>query len=205
FGGPSHLDTLDPKPLAPSGIRGEFASIATNVPGIQVTEHLPRLSRLADRYALVRSVHHNRSSHNPGAYYSLTGRQPLIDKVTLNASATDFPHPGSVVSYLDRGPKAVPPFVALPTMIADGPSPPPGEFEGFLGKTHDPLWVLRDPNAADFNVEELSLPAGIDRGRVAERRDVLRELDARSRLADRFAAVRGMNDYQARAIDLLTS
>src|SRR5437899_2972971 len=118
FGGPSHLDTFDPKPLAPSGIRGEFASISTNVSGIRVTEHLPRLARLADKYVLVRSVHHNRSSHNPGAYSSLTGRAPLIDRVTLNASATDFPHPGSVVSYLDQTARQVPAFVSLPTMIA---------------------------------------------------------------------------------------
>lgn len=205
FGGPSQLETFDPKPDAPEEIRGAFGSIPTPVPGVRVTEHLPRLARLADRYALVRSVHHRSSSHNPGAYYSLTGREPLINKVTLNASATDFPHPGSVVSYLDRRPRKVPPFVSLPTMIADGPFRTPGEFAGFLGKMHDPLWVLRDPNAKDFNVEEMSLPAGVDVDRVAERKEMWHELDARSRLADRVAAVRGMNDYQARALDLLTS
>src|SRR5205823_12260718 len=199
FGGPSHLDTLDPKPLAPSGIRGEFASIATNVPGIQVTEHLPRLARLADKYALIRSVHHNRSSHNPGAYYSLTGREPLIDRVTLNASATDFPHPGSVVSYLDQTARQVPAFVSLPTMIADGPFRTPGEFAGFLGKKHDPLWVLRDPNAAEFKVGELMLPDGVDVTRVADRKAIQADLAGLSRLADR-SAVQGMQDYQARAI-----
>src|SRR6266851_2402129 len=97
FGGPSHLDTFDPKPNAPREIRGEFAAISTKVPGIQVSEHLPRLARVADKYALIRSVHHNRSNHNSGAYFSLTGREPLVDIVTANASATDFPHPGSVV------------------------------------------------------------------------------------------------------------
>ncbi|HEV3261031.1 MAG TPA: DUF1501 domain-containing protein [Gemmataceae bacterium] len=205
FGGPSHLDTFDPKPQAPREIRGEFAAIRTRVPGIQVTEHLPRLARIADRFALVRSVHHNRSSHNPGAYYSLTGREPLIDIVTLNASAVDFPHPGAVVSYLDRKKRAVPAFVSLPTMIADGPFRTPGEFAGFLGKMHDPLWVLRNPNMPDFSAADLTLPPGVDRGRVADRQAVLKELDARSRLADTVAAVKGMRDYQARAVDLLTS
>jgi hypothetical protein len=205
FGGPSQLESFDPKPDAPAEIRGEFGSIPTCVPGIRVTEHLPRLARMADRYALIRSVHHKSSSHNPGAYYSLTGREPLINKVTLNASATDFPHPGSVVSYLDRSERKVPPFVSLPTMIADGPFRTPGEFAGFLGKMHDPLWVLRDPNAADFNVEELSLPADLDVDRVSERKSVLADLDARSRLADQIAAVRGMHEYQARAMSLLTS
>src|SRR5205823_8240563 len=205
FGGPSHLDTLDPKPLAPSGIRGEFASIATNVPGIQVTEHLPRLARLADKYALIRSVHHNRSSHNPGAYYSLTGREPLIDRVTLNASATDFPHPGSILSHLDQTARQVPAFVSLPTMIADGPFRTPGEFAGFLGKKHDPLWVLRDPNSRDFNVDDLTLPPGVDNLRLADRQAVWKELDVRSQLADELAAVQGMQEYQARAVDLLTA
>jgi hypothetical protein len=205
FGGPSHLDTFDPKPSAPREIRGEFTPIRTRVPGVLITEHLPRLAGLADTYALVRSVHHTRSSHNPGAYYSLTGREPLNTAVTANAAATDFPHPGSIVAALDRGERKVPPFVALPTMIADGPFRTPGEFAGFLGKMYDPLWVLADPNAADFNVEQLTLPAELDVTRVQERRVILQELDARSRLAERLAAVGGMNAYRSRAIDLLTS
>jgi hypothetical protein len=205
FGGASHLDSFDPKPSAPREIRGEFAAIKTNVPGMLVSEHLPRMARIADKFALVRSVHHTRSSHNPGAYYSLTGREPLTDLVTANASATDFPHPGSVVASLAPSQRKVPPFVALPTMIADGPFRTPGEFAGFLGKIYDPLWVLADPNAADFNVEQLTLPAELDVERVHERRSILSELDAKSRLADRVAAVEGMKAYRGRAIDLLTS
>jgi hypothetical protein len=205
FGGASHLDTFDPKPSAPREIRGEFATIKTRVPGILVSEHLPRLARIADRFALVRSVHHTRSSHNPGAYYSLTGREPLSDLVTANASATDFPHPGSVVDYLDRDERKVPPFVSLPTMIADGPFRTPGEFAGFLGKIYDPLWVLADPNATDFNVEQLTLPGELDVERVHERSSILRQLDAQSRMAERVAAVQGMKAYRGRAIDLLTS
>ncbi len=205
FGGPSHLDTFDPKPSAPREIRGEFAAIKTNVPGTLVSEHLPRLSRLADTFALVRGVHHTRSSHNPGAYYSLTGREPLTDLVTANAAATDFPHPGSIVDYLSEKKTKTPPFVALPTMIADGPFRTPGEFAGFLGKVYDPLWILADPNAADFNVEQLTLPAELDVERVQERRSILQELDAKSRLAERVTAVQGMNAYRGRAIDLLTS
>src|SRR5262245_35266469 len=217
FGGPSHIDTFDPKPQAPHEIRGEFATIPTRVVGMQVIEHLPLLARCADKIALIRSVQHNRSNHNSGAYYSLTGRQPLIDIVTANASAVDFPHPGSIVSYLspqlpspDRkggreGSGVVPASVALPTMIADGPFRTPGEFAGFLGKIHDPLWVLHDPNSPGFNVDELSLPPGVDGHRIEHRQEVLRDLDNRSRLADRLAAVKGMTEYQTRAVDLLTS
>jgi hypothetical protein len=207
FGGPSHIDTFDPKPEAPLEIRGEFKSIPASVPGVEICEHLPRLAAMADRYALIRSVHHNRSSHNPGAYYSLTGREPLVDRVTLNASADDFPHPGSVTDYLlaRRGFRSqVPVFVSLPTMIADGPFRTPGEFAGLLGKKHDPLFITRDPNAPDFNVAELALPSGIGVERVEDRRALLAQVSALSRLGE-AAAVKGMSAYQARALDLLTS
>jgi hypothetical protein len=150
-------------------------------------------------------VHHNRSSHNPGAYYSLTGREPLLDLVTLNASATDFPHPGSIVACLDRETHRVPPFVSLPTMIADGPFRTPGEFAGFLGKMYDPLWVLKDPNAVDFEVPEFTLPAGVEVTRLDDRRAIQKELDALSQLADQSAAVQGLKAYQTRALELLTS
>ena len=205
FGGPSHLDTFDPKPNAPREIRGEFAVIPTTVPGIQVTEHLPRLARLTDKYALIRSVRHNRSAHNSGAYYSLTGREPLIDIVTANAAATDFPHPGSVVAYLGGSNGKVPPFVSLPTMIADGPFRTPGEFAGLLGKMYDPLWVLGNPNSPSFDATDFTLPAEVNVERVEDRRAILHELDERSRLADREAVVQGMDAYRARAMDLLTS
>jgi hypothetical protein len=205
FGGASHIDTFDPKPNAPSGVRGEFKTIQSKTPGLLVTEHLPKLAARSDLYAVVRSVRHTRSAHNSGAYYSLTGREPLVDIVTANASATDFPHPGSVVDYLDRSTKEVPSFVALPTMIADGPFRTPGEFAGLLGKAHDPLWILKDPNAADFKVTELAPPSGVDVARIADRKAIQEGLANLSDLAARSEEVRGMRDYQARALDLLTS
>lgn len=205
FGGASHLDTFDPKPDAPDGIRGEFGTIESNVPGRPICEHLPKLAQMSDRYALVRSVHHKSSSHNPGAYVSLTGRESLINIVTLNASANDFPHPGSVVDYLDDEVRDVPTSVALPTMIADGPFRTPGEFAGFLGRKYDPLWVLKDPNSKNFSVEELTLPESIGVDRLEDRQQTLSKLSALSRLAETSANVQGMSDYQARAVDLLTS
>lgn len=205
FGGPSHFETFDPKPDAPREIRGEFKPIDSNVPGIQVCEHLPQLARLADKYSLVRSVHHTSSSHNPGAYHSLVGVRPPINIVTLNAAATDFPHPGSILDYLDREKRPVPAFVSLPHMIADGPFRTPGEFAGFLGKMYDPLWVLKDPNSADFKVNELSLPGEVDVQRIHDRKAILDSLAAVSKLGDKAAAVSGMAAYQQRALDLLSS
>jgi hypothetical protein len=209
FGGPSHIDTFDPKPEAPAEIRGPFRVIPTNVPGVRFAEHLPRLARIFDRFAVVRSVNHRASSHNSAAYYSLTGHQPLIDIVTANASATDVPAYGSVVAYLHGqgggATRKVPPFVALPTMIADGPFRTPGEFAGFLGKAYDPLFVTSDPNSPAFNVNEMTLPAGVSAERARDRDAMLHDLEGLSRLADRAAAVRGMSAHHARALGILTS
>ncbi len=205
FGGPSHLETFDAKPDAPAEVRGEFKAIKSKTPGLLVTEHLPKLAARSDMYAVVRSVAHNKSSHNSGAYYSLTGREPLINIVTANAAATDFPHPGSIVDRFRPAEGKVPSFVSLPTMIADGPFRTPGEFAGLLGKAHDPLWVLNDPNADDFKVTELAPPVGVDVGRLADRKAIQADLAGLSDLADRTADVRGMRDYQARALDILTS
>ena len=205
FGGASHLDTFDLKPEAPAEIRGEFKAISTNVSGRLICEHLPKLANLADQYSLVRSVHHKSSSHNPGAYVALTGREPLVNIVTLNAAATDFPHPGSIVDYLDRTPRKLPTSVSLPTMIADGPFRTPGEFAGFLGKRHDPVWVLKDPNSKEFNVDELKLPTDVSVDRIRDRQHTLDQLSQLSELADSIAEVRGIAEYQGRAIDLVSS
>ena len=205
FGGASHHDTFDMKPDAPAEIRGEFKPIKSAVAGRPVCEHLPKLARMADRYSLVRSVGHKSSSHNPGAYVSLTGRESLVNIVTLNASAHDFPHPGSIVDYLDHARRDVPTSIALPTMIADGPFRTPGEFAGLLGRRYDPVWVLKDPNSKDFNVDELKLPSGVDVTRINDRQQSLQKLNALSQLADQTADIKGLTEYQARAVQLLTS
>src|SRR5262245_4767116 len=206
FGGASHLDSFDPKPDAPVEIAGEFKPIATSVPGVQVIEHLPRLAKLADKFTLVRSVHHRTSNHNSAAYYSLTGHQPLIDIVTANASAHDFPAYGSVVDKFAPTTGKVPTAVSLPTMIADGPFRTPGEFAGLLGKMHDPLFITQDPNSRGFDVEELTLPSDLTFERVDDRKELLAAVDAKSRFGDRHeAALGGVDAYHERAFSLLTS
>ncbi|HWB10488.1 MAG TPA: DUF1501 domain-containing protein [Pirellulales bacterium] len=205
FGGPSQFETFDPKPDAPAEIRGEFGTIATRNPQLVIGEHLPKLADLADKFALVRSVHHDRANHNSGAYYSLTGRRPQVDLVTSNAAATDFPAPGAVIDYLRQDQPLVPTAVSLPTMIADGPFRTPGEFAGFLGKLHDPLFITQNPDDPKFSVEQLALPEGVSVDRLRDRRQILSRLSTMARLGEKFAAVRDMDAYQQRAVDLLTS
>ena len=100
YGGPSHLDTLDPKPDAPAEIRGDYRTIATSVPGVRICEHLPRTARLLDRVALVRSLHHPMRNHNSAAAEALTGRTPAGgDQELLTDDPRGLPTLGSAVSY----------------------------------------------------------------------------------------------------------
>jgi hypothetical protein len=138
-GGPSQLDTLDPKPAAPSDVRGPFRPIHTNVPGIDLCEHFPLMARMADRYALVRSVHHHEAPIHE------TGHQ-LMQTGFLFRGGQEYPHYGSVVSHL-RGPTATgaPPFVVLPWPIGyTGVSVSHGQTAGYLDASHAPFVLQAD-------------------------------------------------------------
>ena len=121
WGGLSHLDSLDPKPDAESGIRGTFRPIKTTVPGIQVSEHLPQFARTMQEWAIVRSVHHNAPSHRSGAYWNLTGHEPPNLSGNWPASRADWPSIGSMVwEALGDGHGPIPGTVALPYTLYDG-------------------------------------------------------------------------------------
>jgi hypothetical protein len=140
-GGMSQLDTFDPKPNAPVEIRGEFRSIATTVPGTRVCEHLPRLARLADRFAIVRSMSHDDVDHGSASYLALTGQFHSRKSSNPPPTPTDFPTYGAVV-------KRVQPSTHFPctAVHVNGPlltpvEAGPGQFGGFLGRAHEPLII----------------------------------------------------------------
>jgi uncharacterized protein (DUF1501 family) len=139
-GGPSQLDTWDLKPHAPAEVRGPFRPIRTNVPGVQIGEHFPLMATRADRYAIVRSVHHEAAPiHETGHQLMQTGR--------LSRGGQDYPHYGAVLSRL-RGPRAdgVPASVVLPAPIGNtGVSISHGQGAGHLGAGHEPLVLRTDP------------------------------------------------------------
>jgi uncharacterized protein (DUF1501 family) len=139
-GGPSQLDTWDLKPDAPEGVRGPFRPIRTNVPGLDIGEPFPRMARLADRYAVVRSVHHK------AAPIHETGHQ-LMQSGFLCRGGREHPHYGAVLSHLrGAGPGGVPPFVVLPGPIGNtGVSVGHGQSAGYLGGDHEPLILTGDP------------------------------------------------------------
>jgi uncharacterized protein (DUF1501 family) len=141
-GGPSHIDTWDPKPDAPDNVRGPFRPIRTNVPGIDIGEHFPRMAAVTDRYALLRSVHHKSAPvHETGHQLMQTGR--------LCTNDFEHPHYGSVVSCLKGPAEGMPPFAVLPGPIGNtGISVGHGQTAGYLGAAHEPA----GPPALDIDV-----------------------------------------------------
>ncbi len=203
WGGPSHLDMFDMKPDAPEGIRGPYKPISSSADGIQVSEKLPRTAKVMDKVALVRSVNHTMKNHNSAGYYALTGHAPPSDDQRLRDSLELFPGYGSMVDRLAPSSGELPTAISYPHIIADG-SATPGQHASFLGKKHDPLLVLQDPNSPGFSLPELSLPQGVTFERMQARRELQQLVDAQSRLMD-SAAARGMDGYYERAMSMLQS
>ena len=204
WGGPSHLETFDMKPDGPENSRGQFKPISSNVPGLQVCELLPRFAQVMDRVSVVRSMTHTFKNHNPPGYYGITGHAPPADDQRLRDTPDLFPHYGAVVDHLAPSPKEIPSFVAMPAVIRDG-SAVPGQHGSFLGKKHDPLLILDDPNGPEFRLPELSLPEGITQERLLDRRSLLESIDQQVGLAERLAAARGIGEYHERAFSMLSS
>ncbi|MBA4063222.1 MAG: DUF1501 domain-containing protein [Isosphaera sp.] len=196
-GGPSHLDLWDPKPDAPAEVRGEFGTIPTSVPGVRFGEHLPKFAARMHHCTLIRSMYHTvNNAHAAAVYCALTGH----DRGEIGGGARPDDHPcvGAVLGTRRPPEAAVVPHVLLPFITKEGAGgpPQPGFFGGWLGKTHDPLVILRNPNDPGFGLPELTLGPDITPDRF----------DARRRLADGFAAARGDADgVRARAFDLLTA
>jgi hypothetical protein len=201
-GGPTHLDTFDPKPDAPVEIRGEFRPIATNVPGIEICDHFPRLARMADKFTLIRSLVGFRDDHN--THWCTTGWEshPPMDSSPIVAGfpAGDWPSLGSVLSRR-LGPRVpgVPACVDLTPKDADARfilRTPPGQ-PGYLGVAHAGF----EAQAVDRSNIMLT---GIDPRRLGDRRALLASFDGFRRQVDAGFAD-GIDLYQRQAFDVLTS
>ena len=167
-GGPSHIDTWDPKPEAPEEVRGPFHPAATNVPGMRITEIFPRMARHADRFSLIRSVYHTATAvHDTGHQMMQTGR--------LFSGGIEHPHIGCVLGYVKGQRGEVPAHVLLPRPIGrTGGNLPHGQNAGYLGRQHDPFILNADPAVPNFRVPDLLPPSYISAVR-AERRQRMRE------------------------------
>ncbi|WP_425613978.1 DUF1501 domain-containing protein [Anatilimnocola sp. NA78] len=197
-GGASHLETFDPKPDAPSDYRGPFASCQTNVPGIRIGELLPQLAKIADKYALLRSVAHTGGGHPAGSLQVLGGDPDAQDK-----DKAVFPDWMSVVNYLRRDKtRSVPNYVAVN---------PVDHYDGFgiagptyLGPTYEAFKVVGDPNQPSFAVPNIGLHA--DQHEVLNRRLGLRKsLDRLQHDLDSSGKMAAVDQFESQAINLLTS
>src|SRR5438876_362708 len=166
-GGPSHIDTWDPKPKAPAEVRGPFQPIATSEPGIQISEIFPKMARHFDNISLIRSVYHTATAvHDTGHQLMQTGR--------LFTGAIEHPHAGCVLGYLKGQRGEVPAHVLMPRPIGrTGGNMPHGQNAGYLGKQYDPFVLNADPSDPKFKVTDLLPPEYISAIR-AERRQKMR-------------------------------
>jgi uncharacterized protein (DUF1501 family) len=204
-GGPSHLDTFDPKPDAPEGIRGEFHPIDTKAPGVRICEHLPGLAARAEKLAIVRSLSHGHTNHLNATHWVLTGHaQPgaFFDKI---ASRDDYPCYASALEYIRPRQDGTPSGVMLPTFLMEGPLIWPGQHAGFLGPRFDPWQIRQDPNRPDFHEDNLSLPVGFSIERLQHRRDLLGALSAQCDALGALAEKDPWASQRALAYSLLLS
>ncbi len=204
-GGPPHQDMFDMKPEAPEGIRGEYKPIATNVPGLEICEYMPRLARMMDKFAVIRSLVGAGGDHSAGQ--CLTGYKDQISKAQGGR-----PSLGAVVSKL-QGPvhPDVPPFVGLSPRTGEPRWGNPGE-PGYLGLAHAPFTPFRTEVKGNRNNRLPSNDAGLSLdntvltpNRLSGRRALLNELDSFRRAAEQNDSMLGMDQFTERAFQVLAS
>ncbi|MDA7644950.1 DUF1501 domain-containing protein [Verrucomicrobia bacterium] len=198
-GGPSHYETFDPKPNAPDGIRGEFGSIPTSVPGTHFSEVVPHMAKVADKVSIIRSIAHKDPNHGGGNHYMMTGA-PTPVPVSCGAVVTFHPSFGSMVSY-DRGIRSgLPAYMSLPRVSRSG-------GPNFLGGEHAPFVVDGDPNNIKFKVRDVVLPDQVNEFRATSRRQLRHSLDRLTRFTDAAAKDPAVtfDQYYEQGVDLVTS
>jgi hypothetical protein len=210
YGGPSHLDIFDLKPDAPAEIRGEFQPIATCVPGISITEHLPRLARKANLYTILRSVNHIDNDHAVGTYLSLTGYpHPRSRPLGVEPPATpqDLPSMGSVVSKLRPASGSIFSYVTLGDLRHLGHNDSMGQNAGCLGRAYDPFTVpfVRPINGVLDIRGVTSVLAHANGRELAGRRQLLDQMDRAAPALEAAANMRNLDDFRRQAFDLLGS
>jgi len=200
-GGPSHMDLWDMKPQAPAEYRGYWRPIATNADGVQITEMFPKQAKVADKFSIVRSIHHGDGEHVGSSHIMLTGR--------AGASAVDqspkSPSLGSVAAKV-AGPRRS----GLPAYVV-GPQASAGLIGGsyfggsYLGSTYDPFETRAYPNSPSFKIQNLTLPKGMTLDRLENRRRLRESLDTLRRDLDRTDAFDAMDQFEKQAAEFVSS
>lgn len=190
-GGPSHIDTFDPKPDAPVGVKGEFKPIDTAVPGLKISEVFPKLAKTMDQVTLLRAVTSPEADHDRAAHHLLTGYRP--------SPALVYPSFGSVVSKVREAKRsALPPYVAVPDA-------PLFASSGYLTPAYDPFAVMGDPNQAGFRVRNLTPPDRLTLDRLRRRREMVKALDGVAKDISTTPLTTSRDQFSEQAYNLLTS
>ena len=189
-GGPSHIDSFDMKPDSPAEYRGEFNPIGTNVPGIQICEHLPKLARCTDKFAILRGVSHSLAAHQLGTIYMNTGNRPT--------PALEYPGYGAVVSKELAGDRVLPPFIAIPTTR---------QTAGYLGVRYSPLQTKATPTPGrPFSVRGISLAGEITVADVERRGRLLRDVNRGfSAVESKSDLLQGLDKFRRQAYQMVSS
>jgi hypothetical protein len=229
YGGPSQLETFDLKPDAPSEIRGPFRPIACPTPGLRISEHLPRLARISDRYCVVRTLTHDFNDHSGGGHYLQTGRRWHVPiGGGFNSTPKDWPSIGSVVEYVEQHSpggldRDLPNYVVLPNRLGrleeQGQYIRLGEYAGWLGRAYNPLTTTVDkrnlqdnPYWRDCSDEELTFqvqgqtpPKELRLDRLSARRSLLEQFDNGLRGLEADPGVQSYDRFRRRALALVAS
>ncbi|MDG2387781.1 MAG: DUF1501 domain-containing protein, partial [Planctomycetaceae bacterium] len=189
-GGPSHMDTFDLKPNAPSEYRGEFNPIKTNVPGIEFSEHLPLLAQCADKFSILRGVSHTLAAHALGQEYVISGNRPL--------PSLQYPSIGSVVTNELTAPTDLPPFVGVPRTNMAG---------GFLGVKYNPLNTASTPSIGQrFTVRGVSIDSENGLNEARRREQLLGNLDIAFKGYEKSSQlIEGLDEFGQKAFNVMTS
>jgi hypothetical protein len=204
-GGPPQHETFDPKPEAPAEIRGPFKPIHSNVPGIHFCELLPRTAAVADKLAVVRSIHTGDNNHDGSGYWVWTGHK-YVGPNSRTIQPTDAPYFGSLVKRF-RPSEKIPPLsvVWLPDWSRLNENvTQAGQTGGFMGREWDPDRFLGNPNDPAYKVQGLQL-AGLPPARLKRRESLLKQIDRHFGSLERGDVVQNFDGFQQRAFDLLTS
>lgn len=186
YGGCSHIDSLDPKPDAPEEIRGAYKAVPTIVPGMRLSEKLPRLGAMADRFCLVRSMTHGNGGHDGGMHVCMTGH---------SVPAVETPYFGSVMAKVRPAIRNVPSYVWLQNLAGD--VQPRYLTGGYLGSAYSPLRVgtdLDNPSAPNFRFAAFDPAKDVPNERLRQRWDLLNTIESKTD---------NMRGYQERAVDLV--
>lgn len=201
IGGMAHQDLWDPKPEAPAEIRGEFTSIPTAVPGMNVTDILPHVAKVTDKLTILRGLTHGDPDHTAGYHVMMTGAHPGTGANFNRNKQNNNVHPclGSMVAKVGGGNGSLPPYISVPNFLNSG-------GPAFLGASYAPFVIESDPASPEFSVRDIVLPEGVASSRSVRRQQALREINKFEQNIERVSKnVQALDIFQEKAYSLMTS